>query len=91
MSHMILRPKHGCWVLYPSDRPAEREVFDTEKQARKFAAQHYNGVEVIIPRRKGQVTQRPASPRPRQPEPAGLTLGYYFTQAIAKKVEGESR
>ncbi len=82
MSHIILRPKRDAWVLYPSDRPAEREFFDTERQARKFAAQHYNGVEVIVPpRKKGEGI--PKANRPR--EEARLTLGYFFVQAQAKK------
>ncbi len=89
MSHMILRPKRDAWVLYPSDRPAEREFFDTEEQARKFAAKHYAGVEVILPyRQKANAPGAPKAPRPSAPN---LTLGYFFAQAVAKKAEGQSR
>ncbi len=88
MSRMILRPKGDGWVLYPSDRRSEREFFDTEAQARKFAAQHYRGIEVIIPRRQ----RREVDPSVFPPhEGAGLTLGYYFARAMAKRAGGAAR
>ncbi len=90
MSHMILRPKHGSWMLYPSDRPAEREFFDTEAQARNFAAKHYKGVEVIVPPPRNR-DARPEMDARQAPEAARLTLGYYFAQAAAKKAGGQSQ
>ncbi len=80
---MILRPKHGPWVLYPGDRASEREFFDTETENREFAAQHYRHIEVIIPQNQNY-SAHPAVAIPRPQDAAGLTLGYYFVYRDTK-------
>ncbi len=84
MPTMILRRKFDSVVVYPSDRASQKEFFDDEQQANSFVRQNYKNVEII--RRDRPRANRPRARHPR-PQRTGLTLGYFYAQAVAKKAE----
>ncbi len=83
MPTMILRRRFDSVVVYPSDRASQKEFFDDEQQASMFVRQNYRDVEVM--RRDRAAANRPRARHPRHREPAGLMLGYFYAQAVAKK------